>query len=644
LRSAISVSETRSTYSGGITLRLLVASCVFWAAYDHGSYSLAERSTWGLLLWWLILIGVVGGVAVTRPPLPGLTAIAGLAVLAALQILSVEWSHDADGAFAVLDQTLVYLGVLVVAIALGTRYGLEAPAEGLVIGLSAVALLALLSRFFSSLGGGRTTPLFASLSANRLSFPIDYWNGLAILVALAIPLLLRRSSEPGSLAVRAASAAVLPVITAVIYLASSRGGVAVALTGVVVFFAATSRRWRALASLSVAVVTAGIGLAALRHWSVLVDGPLNSPVAHTQGRHAALVFLAVCSAAAGGQAMLARLEPASPRSHRTVGRLVVVGCLIAAAVALVASHPVTLAERFARAPGAINTTNGFVAGHLLGVNGSGRWQLWTAAVHQWLAHPIAGGGAGSYYRWWLQHGSLTLPARNAHSQYLETLAELGILGLLALLAVLLPPIAAGVQSLRGVPDQQRTLTAALLAAGVGFLVGLSIDWIWQLAAVGGVGLAILGLLASGGRNRVAEPLGRVRAVLIAAASATVCAILVIALLGQLRLDSSQAAAGRSDLSSALGSARAARALAPWSADPLLQLALIYEQAGDLQRARAEIAAALQKDRRDWQLWLVASRIDLKSGDIAASRRSLRHAAFLNPRSTLFAGVKPLPVR
>jgi O-antigen ligase len=642
VRSALSASETRTTRWDGTAVRLLVAGAVFWAAYDHGSYSLAQQSTLGVLVWWSLLVALVAGVAVARPPLPASISLIALWVLALLALASVRWSHDADGAFAAFAEVLVYLGLLAVAIVLGARFGVEAPSDGIAFGISAIAVLALASRFFPSVASGRVTPFFSSFSSDRLSFPVDYWNGLAILVALAVPLLLRRASEPGHPAVRGSSVAVLPVVVAVVYLASSRGGVAVALAGSIVFLVATARRWRALVSLGIGVFFGAVGLVALRHWGKLVNGPLDTSVAHTQGHHAAVVYVLVCAGAAATQVAAVRLEPSQPRSHQTLGRLLAGGCVVVGAVALVAVHPVALAERFTHRPRAIDTSNGFVAGHLFAVNGSGRWQMWTAAVDEWLAHPLAGGGAGTYYRWWLQHGSLTLQVRNAHSLYLETMGELGLLGLLALLMALVAPVVAGVRRLKG-PPQERTLVAGLLGAAAGFLVGLGVDWIWQLVAVGGVGILILGLLASPEPEavRAVKATSR-RVIVLAGASGAAALVLLLALVTELRLDDSQAAAARSNLSSALSAARSARALEPWSTAPLLQLALVYEKAGRLAKARSEISAALAIDKRNWQLWLVDSRLELESGRLAASRRSLRHAAYLNPQSGLFAGVRPLP--
>jgi hypothetical protein len=55
------------------------------------------------------------------------------------------------------------------------------------------------------------------------------------------------------------------------------------------------------------------------------------------------------------------------------------------------------------------------------------------------------------------------------------------------------------------------------------------------------------------------------------------------------------------------------------------------------RPLVSIETALQHDQSDWRLWLVAARIQTKAGEIADARQSLAKARELNPKSQLFAG-------
>ena len=111
----------------------------------------------------------------------------------------------------------------------------------------------------------------------------------------------------------------------------------------------------------------------------------------------------------------------------------------------------------------------------------------------------------------------------------------------------------------------------------------------------------------------------------------------ITLLSDREVARSQDAVGRGDFSEAATAASAARNIQPWAATPYLQLALVSEAAGDLSRARIWIGEAIERNERDWRLWLVSARVETRLGRMAAAERSLRRAIELNPRSPLFEG-------
>jgi O-antigen ligase len=112
-----------------------------------------------------------------------------------------------------------------------------------------------------------------------------------------------------------------------------------------------------------------------------------------------------------------------------------------------------------------------------------RAPYWRAAASDAAAHPLLGSGAGSFDEYWYAHRTLDVSVQDAHSLYLELLAELGPLGLLLVLAVLVPPLAAAVTA--------RSDPALAVAAGgyVAFLVHAGIDWDWEMPAATLAGLA-----------------------------------------------------------------------------------------------------------------------------------------------------------
>ena len=128
--------------------------------------------------------------AAEAPPRAALVAVGALAAFAVLTLLSVGWAVSDEKAFLEFTRVLMYLGVLVLVALAVTRRTAASVADGIALGIVAVILLALASRlFFGDVGPGAPPSFFPVRS--RLHYPVNYWNGLAILAGLAFPLLLR---------------------------------------------------------------------------------------------------------------------------------------------------------------------------------------------------------------------------------------------------------------------------------------------------------------------------------------------------------------------------------------------------------------------------------------------------------------------
>jgi hypothetical protein len=472
-------------------------------------------------------------------------------------------------------------------------------------------------------------------AATRLSYPLGYWNGLAIFVALGIPLLLRVAVTARSPLWRAAAVAPAPVIAATMYLSSSRGGVVVAVAAGVLF-AVLSGRVRAMLALAVAAAGSAGAIAVLAARPALVDGPFRTSGAESSGVEAALLILAICLLC--GLVYAALTIMVSERLQ--VPRLVWGVLAVVAVAAVVAANPAARVREFKAPPPPQTGVAAIpVDSHLSSGSGSGRWQFWQAALDQFSNNPVTGGGAGSYESWWAQHGTLDWFVRNAHSLWLETLGELGVIGLLLVAGAFAVGLAAGLSRLRSAAGAERTTIAALLAVVAGFALGAALDWVWQLPAVAALAMLSLGLLVgpATARDPVQPEPRRVRfgarAAIVLAAWAVLCAQ-AIPFLASEEVSASQRAAARGDLSQALERARSAEAIQPWAASPRLQIALVHEEAGRVDLARQDIAGAMERSSRDWRLELVASRLAVKAGDIPAARQALARVRALNPRSRL----------
>jgi O-antigen ligase len=398
-----------------------------------------------------------------------------------------------------------------------------------------------------------------------------------------------------------------------------------AVLGTTVFVVAQPRRWPAVGAAVAGALGSATAVVLLSTRHALVNGPLGSDAARRAGWEAAIAIAIVCGATAAAFEFVAPRLPAPGRGARRV-------CLAAVAVVVVAGVAAAASRfhDFTRTP----TASGTVGGHLVSGGGSGRWQFWTAAVHEFESSWFHGRGAGSFANWWNQHASFTYTVRNAHSLYLETLGELGIVGFALLVGALGAGVAIGVRRLRRARGYERTATAALLGVLAAYLLAAGIDWMWELTAITLVGVVVLGLLAGEG-----GPVPRPHRALGAALAVIAAAILVaeaIPLLADIEVRRSQAEARSGNLARARAHAVAATRLEPWAASPYLQLALVEAKANRLVDAATAIHRATSRDADDWQPWYVAAGIEGRLGDGATARRSLIRARALDPRSRLFS--------
>ena len=633
----------------------LVAGVVFWIAFDDGSYALASRGTVAIALWWAVIVGIALQLVGTNGLPQATFAVGGLIVaLAYWTLASVLWAPSAEDAFNEFNRLSLFLGIYVLVVLASSRRTVGRWADALGLAIAAVALVALISRLFPESFPDRELATFLPGAATRLSFPLGYWNGLAIFVGLGVPLLLRMALVARHPVVRGVALAPIPVVVSVIYLASSRGGVVTAFIATLAFILLTDRRWSAAAAIATSGLGSAVAVAALVDRRELVNGPLGTEVVRDQGQAAALLVALTCIAVAVAFGLGCRFLGDRFRLGRTAGRVVAGVATLALVAGIVASDPVQRFETFTASPEELEALDSgdFVTAHLLSGSGSGRWQFWTAAIDQGRENPVLGEGAGSYEHWWAEHASFTYFLKDAHSLYLEMFGELGIVGLVLVLALALAGVSVGARRALRSSGDARVTVAALTAVFVAYAVAAGFDWIWELAAVTVVGLAALALV-SGPASDVYAPLRSAQSgesprwtsrshfglgILALLTAWLLIVAQAVPLLADREIARSQATANEGDLDESMEAAEVARDIQPWASTPYLQLALVSEARGDVAEAGAWIDEAIERDAQDWQLWLVSARLETKLGDIDAAESSLRRAVELNPRSPLFAGL------
>ncbi len=625
-----------------VAVGIAVAATVFALLYANGGFTPTTRAYAGIAAWWLLGVGAAFGIASARSGVDRL-ALAAVGLLAAFDIwilISIRWAAGAERAFAQFDQVGLYVAVLAIAIVLGRLVSAPVLVGAVAAALSVLAGVALVSRFFPSTFGLQPGSTILAPLRNRLSFPLGYWNGLGIAVALAYPLLLSIMVSRRSRVASALAALPLPLLAAIMYLTSSRGAFVAAGVGVLILVVLTPRRWPAVAALGVAAAAGAVAVAVLVPKKALVNGDVDSALGVQQGHHAALWIGVACVVTALVWAGLLEAGKRLPTPSRRVGQLTVAVLVVLAVVAIVLAHPIAKFDEF-KNPSAATATHGTTTtNHLLNSSGSGRWQFWGAAISQFRAHPLNGGGAGSWQAWWLEHGSLPVPSEFAHSLYLEALAELGIIGLLLIAGAV---IVAAVGAVRSALVLQSGEIAAAAACGIAFFVAAAYDWVWQLSgiavvAVGMLGVA-LGALPAAPRATAWGGSGVVRPALALVAVAAIIPQYVVLAAGN-HLSNSHAAYRAGEGTRARSEALAAKAIEPWAASPYLQLGFVAEAQNRYGEAVHWANEAVRRSRNDWTLWAAKAAFETANGNVPAAKRALAEARRLNPHSGVLASAKP----
>ncbi len=233
-----------------LAIALVVAALYVALALSDGGYSSELQSAATVAVWWAVVIALaLGGWPRSRVPTAVIGAGACLAALAIWTAISLGWASDDGGAFVEVVRVLGYLGLFVLVAIASPRASARSWLEGIALGLVIVAALALLSRFEPSFGGDRELGAFLPAAANRLSYPIGYWNGLAAAMAIAVVLLVWLGAQGRTAGLRAAAVGAIPLPILVIYLASSRGGVAAGVVGLAVLLGVGPARARMLGGL-----------------------------------------------------------------------------------------------------------------------------------------------------------------------------------------------------------------------------------------------------------------------------------------------------------------------------------------------------------------------------------------------------------
>jgi hypothetical protein len=627
VRAALHRGFTGSHLPLGLTACVVVGGL----AFANGGYFPVAWGWSGLALLWLAAIALALGVAVEMGAFERLF-LGALAGLTAWISLSLLWTSSVPGTVLDDERMLVYLSAGVAGVLLLRRSSVPTLLLGIWAAITVASMYGLATRLFPDQLG-----VYDPISGNRLSEPVGYWNGLGILAAMGALLALGLAARSGPV-VRCLAAASTVFLLLALYFTFSRGGWIAFFAGLAAAIALDRRRLQLITTAFVLAPWAALAIWAASTSAALTHAGATLEAASRDGHGLAVIAVSLAVVAALAVLTLDWLEATVSVPHMLrrfyAGTLIFV---LAASMLVVFGRygfPPTLARKAYRAFSSTTPNQGTnLNKRLFSLSGNYRSDNWHTAWQQAAAHPLLGGGAGSFDKYWFQHRRVAVTVHDAHNLYLETLAELGPPGLLLLALALGVPLAA-VRRARSSP-----LAAAAFAAYVAYLLHAAIDWDWEMPALTLAalfcGLALLAAARRDGKPKVLHPHVRWTAL---GGTAVLIGFVLLGLLGNGAVSASSKSTDAGHYARAESQARRATHLAPWSAEPWRRLGEAQAVGGDLATARASFRKAIAKDRRDWTLWF-----ELADASRGAERRAaLAEASRLNPLGPEIADARNNP--
>ena len=608
-----------------VVLPVLLAALTIYLGFDSGGY-FAGTQGWTTAV--LLLIVALRVVFLGRPP-TGLTAPAlgaglALAGFALWTLASGTWSHAPYRALIEFDRVLLYGSVLAL---FATARRPELTLVAIPVALAgAVAVLCGAGVFVRTMPD--VWPFHLPTAGPRMDWPISYENGLGLLAALGIIFSLHVASWRGrGRLVRVLAAAGMPLLAAALLLTFSRGGIAVAVAGVVVY-ALLDRSRGLVIAVAACVVPVAVAAMAAYGAELLAGKHSRSAAAIAQGHDLALTIVAACAGAAALmlalmplEARLPRLQP-TPRVKRAT-RIVAVVAVLGTAFAVVATGT---ASRLVDGSQGSATRD-----RLTDVRSQTRPDYWRVSLSDFRASPIHGRGAETFGLSWDRERPRVEEATEGHSLWIETLGELGLVGVLLLAGAIGTLAFAVVTRVRG---RLRPLYGCIAAAGLAWLIHSAIDWDWELTALSAWVFAAGGCAAATavrtvGARRLARPLGRFA---IFAGCVLIALTPVAIARSQDQIDTAVSALSAGDCRTAVSAAQSAIDAMPQRPEPYAVIGWCDDLLQRPDLAIGWMSLAVQRDPSNWSY--VYSRAVVRGAAGRDPRVDIRRALALNPLEDL----------
>ena len=635
------VPEPLARVGAGRNVRRLGAplgagALVVWLAFNAGGFFpgtvgyAAIGAGVALLVW----------VTTAQRPFEGASgllagAAGALTLFTVWTLISADWSGATSRALLEFDRSLLYLLVLVVAGLAAGRLG----GPGRMLWGLALAAVVVCGAGFISRALPAVWPIRETLQADRLSYPITYWNTLGLLGAMGWVTCLHLSSslrEPRI--VRVLAAAALPLLGSTVFFTFSRGAILVVPFGVAAYLLIARPRG-AVTALLAGVPTTAIAVVACFGADALAADDPTTAAAVDQGHTVAIVVAATIVAAGLVRFALGRLDRTLERLEIRLpsrSRLLAIGAAVVAIVVvagLAAGAQHTLSEQYQKftESGEVDPAGGSRE-RLAEVGNNGRLQHWSVALKGAEQSLLHGSGAGTYANLWAKDRPQPFDVQDAHSLYLEVLGELGIVGLLLIVGLVGTLLVGALRRVR----VDRTVAGAVAAIVLMWGLRAGLDWDWEMPVVTVwvmlAGGAILARPAAPDQARGVLVPGRLGRLLLGLGVLVLLITPALITQSQARLQEGIRAFRAGDCSTALTKALDSNGVLSVRPEPFLVIGFCDVRIGQPKLGVEAMQAAIERDPDDWTY-----RYSLALTKAAAGidpRPDVRRAHAMNPRSPL----------
>ena len=608
--SSTAVGEAIAARTGELTiaaLMLLPGALVVFTGFNAGGYFPATPAIAAIVLTQILLVRILQSSRPFEGFAPAtLVAIAALGLYTLLTLASALWSHAVSRALIEFDRAWLYLVILVLfGTVRASRENLRRLIWSLLAGASIVCLAGLTSRVLPNLW-----PTAPNVSNQRLSYPVTYWNTLGLLAALGIVLAFHVTCAlEERRQARILAAAVTPLLALTLFFTFSRGAIAAGAIGLLVYVLVA--RPRGLLSGALATLPGTAALVVVAYRANLLDTvDPTTPAAVSQGHRVALAA-GICVLACAGLRLLFALV-LDPRLRRHAGRAWIsrgakratLGAVAVVAIAAIFALGVPNGvahdwSRFMSGAGT-NASHGDLRARLSDPSNDGRTDLWRVALNGFSASPLHGYGAGMYQTLWDRNRPAFAYTINAHSLYLQAMAELGVLGP-ALLLILVGAVLVGLA--RRARGERRAIYGALLALCVVWAVRAGVDWDWEMPVVTLGFFAVAGAALSPRRGHGpgwVPGAGSRMALGLLCLLAVVTPVLIIG--SQRRLDEAESALYEANCAKASSSALSSIGWLDVRPEPYEIVGFCDLRRGEPRQGVAAMSEAVRRDPGSWETY------------------------------------------